>query len=146
MLSPPDPGAEREIGASKELDYRMENSALEIAKRLTECTLAGDVDGVGELYHEDAVVWRNFDQRELVKKQVLKVIGLLAKSVEGLRYEDLRLTPTATGFLQQHVMRGRAANGAELEVPACLVARVEGGRIRRLDEYLDSRALAPLMG
>lgn len=124
----------------------MENAALELARQLTERTLAGDVDGVGELYHDDAVVWRNFDQRELVKKQVLKVIGLLAKSVEGLRYEELRLVATDSGFVQQHVMRGRAPNGAELEVPACLVARVEAGRIRRLDEYLDAVALAPLMG
>ncbi|MEZ4375570.1 MAG: nuclear transport factor 2 family protein [Polyangiaceae bacterium] len=124
----------------------MENAALDLARLLTERTLAGDVDGVGELYHDDAVVWRNFDQRELVKKQVLKVIGLLAKNVEGLRYEDLRLTATDSGFVQQHVMCGRAPNGAELQVPACLVARVEGGRIRRLDEYLDAAALAPLMG
>ncbi|MEZ4231003.1 MAG: nuclear transport factor 2 family protein [Polyangiaceae bacterium] len=124
----------------------MEKEALEIARQLTERTLAGDVDGVGELYHDDAVVWRNFDQRELVKKQVLKVIGLLAKSVEGLSYTELKLTPTPTGFVQQHVMRGRAPNGVELEVPACLVACVEAGRIRRLDEYLDSAALAPLMG
>ncbi|MCA9640366.1 MAG: nuclear transport factor 2 family protein [Polyangiaceae bacterium] len=124
----------------------MENAALELARELTRRTLAGDVDGVGALYHDDAVVWRNFDQRELVKKQVLKVIGLLAKSVEGLRYEELRLTATESGFVQQHVMRGRAPNGAELQVPACLVAQVEDGRIRRLDEYLDAAALAPLMG
>lgn len=124
----------------------MENNALEIAKQLTARTLAGDVDGVGALYHEDAVVWRNFDGRELAKKQVLKVIGILAQNVEGLRYEELRLSATPSGFVQQHVMRGKAPSGAELNVPACLVAQIEDGRIRRLDEYLDSAALAPLMG
>ncbi len=124
----------------------MEKDALEIAKQLTARTLTGDTEGVGELYHDDAVVWRNFDERELAKKQVLKVIGLLAKGVADLRYEDLRVIATETGFVQQHVMRGRAQSGAELRVPACLVATVEEGRIRRLDEYLDSAALAPLLG
>lgn len=119
---------------------------LEVARKLTERTLAGDVDGVAALYHQDAVCWRNFDDRELAKPQVLKVIRLLGQSVRDLRYEELRVQATARGFVQQHVMRGIAPSGQELRVAACLVATLDGGLIRRLDEYLDSKALAPLLG
>ena len=40
----------------------------------------------------------------------------------------------------------RAAGGEQVRAHACLVAVVEEGRIRRLDEYLDARAIAPLTG
>ena len=63
-----------------------------------------------------------------------------------LRYEDIRVQPTPTGFVQQHVLCCRSATGVEVRAHACLVATVEDGRIRRLDEYLDAAAIAPLTG
>lgn len=117
-----------------------------VAKRLVDRLIAGDVAGVGEVYAEDVVVFRNFDGRELPRAKVLKVVGFLAANVRELRYDDLRITPTPKGFVQQHVLRGLAPNGAELAAHACLVAEVVDGRIRRIDEYIDSAQMAPLMG
>jgi len=117
----------------------------EIARALTRCLLAGDVEGVGALYHDDARYWRNFDDRELDKAQLLKVIRFLVTQVRDLAYQDVRIHPTPTGFVQQHVLVGRAPNGDTLRAPACLVTEITDGRIRRLDEYLDSAALAPLL-
>ncbi len=108
--------------------------------------MAGDTEGVANLYAEDIVVFRNFDGRELVRKQVLKVVAFLVTNVRELRYDDLRVDPTPDGFVQQHVLRGIAPNGAELRTYACLIAKVRDGRITRIDEYLDSAQMAPLMG
>lgn len=116
------------------------------AERLVACLLAGDVDGVGEIYAQDVVTWRNLDGRELVRKQVMKIVEFLATGVTDLRYEDLRIEPTETGFVQQHTLCCLSSKGEAVTVPACIVARVEGGRITRIDEYMDSAAMAPLMG
>ncbi len=122
----------------------MEQDAKWVATALVTRTLAKDVDGVMDLYHEDAVAFRNVDGRSLAKRQVRKVIEFLATKVEGLRYEDVRVELTETGFVQQHTMRGSTLAGEPFESHACIVARVEDGRIRRIDEYFDSAAMAPL--
>lgn len=116
-----------------------------VARALTEKLLTGDVDGVGALYHDDAIVWRNLDDRELVKKQMMKVVTFLAKSVKDLRYANVRVQPTPEGFVQQHVLEGIAPSGEPVKAFACLVATLRDGRIARLDEYIDSAQLAPLM-
>ena len=118
----------------------------DIARALIGGVESGDVDAVLSLYCEDAVVWRNFDRRTLSREQFAKVVRFLATRVDALRYEDIILQTTASGFVQQHRLRGVAPNGEEIDVAACLVATCEAGRIRRLDEYLDSGELAALMG
>lgn len=124
----------------------LENQHLEVARTLTDRLNAKDAEGVLRHYADDVAIWRNFDRRTLNKKQVTKVIGVLVSAIEGLRYEDVRVTPTATGFVQQHVLCGTAPSGEALSVPACLVAEIRDGLIVRVDEYLDSAAMAPLMG
>jgi ketosteroid isomerase-like protein len=106
---------------------------------------AGDVQGVDALYHDHAIVWRNIDNRELVKKQMLRVIEFLATQVTELRYDDVRVQATETGYVQQHTLRCIAPSGKPVEARACLVVTVEDGKVLRLDEYLDSAAMAPLV-
>ena len=121
------------------------SEAHEIAQRLMAAITAGDVDAVGALYHEDLVGWRNIDGRELNRRQMLSIVGFL-RGVRDLRYEQVRVQATATGYVQQHVLRATAPDGREVTCPACLIVQLDGGRIRRLDEYLDREALAPLLG
>lgn len=123
-----------------------EHPHLAVAKALSDRLIARDAAGVGELYADDVVVWRNVDNRELAKKQVLKVVSFLTTAVKDLHYTDIRVVPTPEGFVQQHTLRCVAPNGTEVATHACLVARVVDGRITRLDEYFDSAQLAPLMG
>lgn len=119
---------------------------ISIANALRRHIEAGDVAGVDALYHDDAIVWRNIDNRELVKKQMLRVIEFLAKQVSGLRYEDVRVQATAEGYVQQHTLKCTSASGAEVAARACLVVTLREGKVIRLDEYLDSASMAPLMG
>ena len=123
-----------------------DDDPLEIARRLTAGIVAGDVDAVGALYHEDLVGWRNIDGRELSRRQMLKIVGFLARDVSDLRYDDVQVQPTPRGYVQQHVLRATARDGTKVEVSACLVVSVHDGQIVRLDEYMDAAALAPLMG
>jgi ketosteroid isomerase-like protein len=117
---------------------------VHVARELTRRILAGDVDGVAELYHEDLTAWRSHDRRSLVRKQALRVVEILARQLRELRYEDVRIQPTPTGFVQQHVMRCLSPGGEPVEAHVCLVAEVRDGRILRIDEYMDSAQLAPL--
>ena len=117
----------------------------DVARGLIERIEAGDVEGAADFYAEDVVTWRNIDGRELAKPQVLRILGFLA-GLEDLAYEDVRIQETGSGFVQQHVLSCQSPLGEPVRAAACLVGSVESGRLVRLDEYLDSAAMAPLLG
>ena len=117
---------------------------IRLAERLIAAVTAGDIEGVRACYAPDVVVWYNSDGVAQSADENLRVLGWVIRNIRDLRYEEVRRQRTPTGFVQQHVLRGTAPNGAALAIPACLVGTVVDGRIARLDEYLDSTHLAPL--
>ena len=119
---------------------------LEVADRLFAAICSGDLDALRQLYAPTLKVWHNVDRTEQSLEENLRVLAWVVKNVAGLRYENVRRQRTESGFVQQHVLRGTLPGGKPLEVAACLVCGVEGGRITWIDEYLDSAALAPLLG
>jgi uncharacterized protein len=70
--------------------------------------------------------------------ETLKVLQGLHRAVSGLRYDIVRRTIAADGVLQQHVLRGRLANGTDVELHAAMYLQVRDGHITRIEEYLDS--------
>jgi ketosteroid isomerase-like protein len=118
---------------------------LELGDRLFRAICSGDLEAVREIYAPGIKVWRNFDRVEQTREENLRVLAWVTKNVAELRYEQVRRQRTESGFVQQHVLRGTLPGGDPLEVAACLVCRVEGGHITRIDEYLDSAAIAPLL-
>ena len=76
---------------------------------------------------------------QISRRAITAAVATRAIEANGpLRYEAVRLAPVPGGFVQQHVVRGRA-----LVLPAVVVCQVRDGRITRLDEYFDSAQLAP---
>ena len=121
-----------------------QSESLEVADKLFNAILRADLEGVRAIYAPNAQIWHNHDGVTQDVNQNLAVLGWVVKNIQGLRYEEIRRQATPTGFVQQHVLRGTAPNGKSLELPACIVCVVSGGRITRLDEYLDSAQLAAL--
>ncbi len=118
---------------------------LDLARRFFAAITAGDIDGVRAMYAPDAVIWHNNDGVGQSVEQNLAVLGWVATHIADFRYEDVRCQATATGFVEQHVTRGRAPNGTELAIAACIVCTVVDGCISRVDEYLDSAQITPLL-
>jgi len=69
----------------------------------------------------------------------------MARKLPARRYRVLRLEALSDGFLQQHVLEADFPNGAKWRLDACIVVRMAGGKIIRLDEYLDSGKIDSLM-
>ena len=118
--------------------------SLEVADKLFSAIQRGDLEAVRALYAPDAQIWHNHDGVTQDPNANLRVLAWVVQNISGVRYEDVRRQATPSGFVQQHVMRGTAPGGKVLALPACLVCTVSGGRITRLDEYLDSAQLAAL--
>jgi ketosteroid isomerase-like protein len=121
-----------------------ERETLDLADRFFAAIPRGDTAALRALYAPDAVVWHNFDGKAQSVDENLRVLAWVARNVRDLRYEEVRRQVTPTGWVQQHVLRGTAPSGKPLEVPACIVFTVAGGRVTRVDEYLDSAHVAGL--
>jgi ketosteroid isomerase-like protein len=123
----------------------VESTPDAVAERLFSAIEAGDIDTVRALYAPDVAVWHNHDGRVQSLDDNLRVLGWMTRHLPGARYTDVRRSFTDSGFVQQHVLVATNRAGRQVAVPACIVADVAGGRITRLDEYLDSAHVAQLM-
>jgi uncharacterized protein len=115
-----------------------------VAARFFAAIEAGDIEAIKAIYAPDAVIWHNTDEVEQAVDQNLVVLRWVIENVKGWHYEDVQRSSFEGGFVEQHVGKGVAPNGLPFAMPACIVGRVEGGRVTRIDEYLDSAAVAKL--
>jgi uncharacterized protein len=121
--------------------------SLEVADRLFKAIERGDVNAIRDIYAPHSKIWHNFDNLAQSVAENLAVLKWVVANIAEISYTEIQRQPTPTGFIQQHVLRGKVkASGKEIAIPACIVCKVENGRITRLDEYLDSAQTATLRG
>ncbi len=123
----------------------MQEAALrDLAQRFFDAIEAGDLDAVRAIYAPDAIIWHNNDEKETSVAENLAILANFVKYLPKRAYKDRRVSTFPGGFVQQHVLNVERRDGKAFALPACLVCRVENGRIARLDEYLDSAAVKKL--
>lgn len=106
--------------------------------RMFEALARGDVAAARATCTPDARIWHSYDR-------VAHDLDSIAREWEGLiagtderEIVDIRRQPTPDGFVQQHLFYIRPKGGGDRKIwPVCVVARIEGGLIARLDEYID---------
>lgn len=110
----------------------------DLADRLLAAISTGDGDGVRAIYAPDAEIWHNFDERNQSVDENAASMADLHGRASGLAYTEIRRFLAPGGFVQQHVLIGQA-KGGPLHLPAMIRFWVDGGRVTRLEEYLDTR-------
>jgi uncharacterized protein len=121
--------------------------SLEVADLLFKAIERGDVNAIKSIYAPHTKIWHNFDNVAQSVDQNLAVLKWVVEHISEISYSEILRQPTPTGFVQQHVLRGKLkSSGKAIAIPACIVCTVENGHITRLDEYLDSAQTAALQG
>jgi ketosteroid isomerase-like protein len=117
-----------------------------LAQRFFDAVERGDIDAVLACYAPNAVIWHNTDGVEQTREQNGETLRGFARLMPSRSYANRRLDAFDGGFVQQHELKGVRRDGAAVSLNACIVCRVEGGKITRLDEYFDSAQVAVLIG
>ena len=105
--------------------------------RMYDAFAAGDVAAARACITPDARIWHCFDgDAQDVETAAKAWEGLFAHSRER-DVKDVRRQATADGVVQRHLFVMRLPSGERKAWPVCLVVRVEGDLIARLDEYID---------
>ncbi len=101
-----------------------------------------DLDRVREIYAPSVEVWHNVTRRAQTREENLALLDRFTSGVSGLRYEVHERDFFSGGFVQRHTLHGVARAGDVIAAPVCIVIHAADGRIERLFEYLDARAVA----
>lgn len=110
----------------------------EIADRFAAAISAGDMAVLDRLFTSDFQVWYNFTDDTLDRSQALAFFEAYFTSVQ-VRFRDIRRLPTPAGWVQQHRVDAEGPDGFRLSgLPALIVFTLEGDRIARIEEYIDS--------
>jgi ketosteroid isomerase-like protein len=105
----------------------------------------GDADGLRALCAPDAVFWLNLGPVEMPAAERLALIERERAHTRSMAAVDVRVTPTADGFVVQQTSVVTMPSGDELRIPVCVLVTVRDGRVTRVDEYADSAAAGPLI-
>ena len=118
-----------------------------VLDRLFDAVSTADVEGVRATYHDDVAVWHANSNSAQDMEENLGALSWMGANLTGIRYDDIRRVPMDDGkVFQRHVLRATTPSGTKMEAHACFVFTfAHDGRLLRLEEYLDSGQVAPIM-
>lgn len=120
--------------------------SIQALERFLAAVEAGDLDTVRASYHPDAVIWHSTDGIEQTVDQNLTTLSFIAANLPGMHYTNVRRYGFEGGAVEQHDTVIPIPGRDEPHVmTACLVVLFDGdGRVTRVDEYIDTAAVAGL--
>ncbi len=128
-------------------DKNMEDpiTVLAVADRFIDAWKQADADALRNIYAPDAYIWHNtHDQLQTVEGNI-KSMFWIHRKLSGVNFEIQRRDVIQGGFFQQQVLSGTLASSEKFTMPACVICKVEDGRITSLEEYIDKKQMRPLM-
>lgn len=117
---------------------------IEIAHALYDALEAGDIQGFRSRFADNAIVWHNFDNVEQSIDQALANLHGMAQMFSALTYTERRYMATEDGAVLQHVGNSFLHDGRVIHTPIMQRMMIENGLVTRIEEYLDSTAMAQL--
>jgi ketosteroid isomerase-like protein len=117
---------------------------LKLAKQFSDASKAADVGTADKLLDPDFKFWANYTKQTLGKAEMLGYIGTFFPTLRSVEYRNVRVTPSANGYVLQQVTDTVLGDGSKIsDLDVCMVIQVRDGRLLRIDEYLDAAAIAP---
>jgi ketosteroid isomerase-like protein len=116
---------------------------LSTVDKFVEALSTGDAASLDALFTDDAVIWHNYDQvSQPVAAALAALAGLAALQP---RYEIAGRDVVDGACIQRHVVHVTLPGGESAAIPAIQRISLADGRIRRIDEYMDSAQMAAAM-
>jgi ketosteroid isomerase-like protein len=107
--------------------------------------ITGTPDAMTATFAPGAVVWHNYDRKEVDAVENMGSVTMLSQIVRDMSMEHLRVEEFPGGFLYQFALKGTVvASGNPFEMHNVVIASVADGLITRIDEYVDPTVGAQL--
>lgn len=122
-----------------------EGTVRALVQRSFDAIEQGDMQAIADCLSDDYVVWHSTNQEELSKTQEVELMGLWVRNSKVRAYESRRLHVFQGGFVQQHTLTCTTLDDRRWSMPACCIGKVSRNKITRVDEYIDSKDVGPLI-
>jgi ketosteroid isomerase-like protein len=116
------------------------HDVLATVQKFVDALTAGDGATLDGLFTDDAVIWHNYDRAEQPARDALAAVAGLAALQP--RYEIVGRDALDNTCVQRHVVHITLPGGEAASIPVIQRISVADGRIRRIDEYMDSAQMA----
>jgi ketosteroid isomerase-like protein len=116
------------------------HDVLSTVDQFVDALSAGDAARLDALFTDDAVIWHNYDQMGQRAKDSLAALAALAALQP--RYEIVGRDVVDGACIQRHVVHVTLPGGQSASIPAIQRISLADGRIRRIEEYMDSAQMA----
>jgi len=119
------------------------NDAFAIADALGAAIHARDANAIRAIYADDIVVWHGSTGKAQGKEENAGLLAGVFQITSSLKYVDIKRHAIDGGLVQQHRLVGVFDNGKPMpDLNACLVIKVNDGKITRIEEYFDGSIYA----
>jgi ketosteroid isomerase-like protein len=109
-----------------------------LALKLVNAAATNNLDDLKDVFDPKAVIWHSTDDLTITIADNQPIAAVFFAKVPHPHYEDIRITPFDSGYVQQHQWVGETIDGKSFRVSACAIMQVRDGKIVRIDEYFDS--------
>jgi ketosteroid isomerase-like protein len=116
----------------------------DIAEAIGRGVAARDLGIVRSLFAPGATVWHAIGDATMTLQDSLRGLQAVLDVTSELSYVEVRVTPTAQGYLDQHYVQAVMKSGQHIRFPAVMVVTMNDGLITRLEEYIEASAAAPI--
>lgn len=106
---------------------------------------AGDFVAWRRLFAPNGVIWHNTDLRDKSPDELIAALTPVRQRASSWKYTVVQRIDFEGGFFQRFILDAELDRGRKVKLAACLSCEIRDGLITRLDEYVDSAALANLL-
>jgi ketosteroid isomerase-like protein len=118
-----------------------------IAARIADAMASRDVSKLDRLYHADIVIWQAATGQVVSRSEALGMAAAVFNATSELGYRNVRRHPIEGGFIQQHQLVGRLADGTPIPaVEICMIIKFRDDQLTSVEEYFDLARLSAAFG
>lgn len=111
------------------------------AEAMLNAAQAGDHTQIRKYYAPDARLWLNTTQQWKSLDEHFSSISGFRSQIRNMKYNEARITPFEDGYVQQFRAQADTPTGDKIDIQACLIIRLQNGKIIQREEYFDSAAM-----
>ncbi len=116
------------------VDLKVISNSLKIAFE------TGDIDKINELYHDDIIVWHNYDLLNRNKSNSLETAKWVFKNIHNFKIEINDIIYFEQGYIQQCIFKGEnSETGNSFVVHALIKITCSDNKIIKIEEYTDPK-------
>lgn len=131
------------VGVDREDAHLHDTQLRELCHRFFDALETRDVDTIEALYAEDMEFWINVTGQAKPRSESLKATREGYARHRRRTYDDRHINTFKTGFVVQYTLNIVRHDGSKASLWACVIAHCRDGKIKRMEEYIDSGKFAP---